>query len=110
MSKQVPSDKVIIPTHGGYILPLQLLLGLPHNPLCTYHHLKDRILSHDVLIQNMDWNASVLDSAEAEYDEWFEKFGCWDGIAERAIHTISINALTNVNHKLPLPSNLQSNK
>ena len=36
MYKQVPSAYVIIPTHEGYILPLQLLIGLPYKPMWIY--------------------------------------------------------------------------
>ena len=90
MSKQSPSDYNIIPTHKGYILPLQLLLvllympmrtyyfdgrrilshGLPYMPMRTYYYEEWKILSHAVLIPNMDWYPSVLNFTEAEYAEY----------------------------------------
>ena len=77
MSKQVPSDYVIIHIHEGYILHLYLLLVLTYNPMQTYPPEGWKILSHAILVQNMDCNTSVLNFNEAEYAEyyqWLEEF------------------------------------
>ena len=60
MSKQAQSDYAIIPTHEGYILSLQFLLGLPYMPMRTYTPEEWEILFHVVLTPNIDWNPSVL--------------------------------------------------
>ena len=72
MCKQVPSTYVIIPTHEGYILPLGLLLGLPCKSMRTYPPEACKIISHAVLIPNMDRNTSALHFTEPEYDEYGE--------------------------------------
>ena len=84
MSKQFPSAYVIISTHGGYILPLQLLLGFPDLPMNTNPTEEWIILSHVVLTSNMDWSYSVPNFSEAEYAkniEWVENVGRWYGTA-----------------------------
>ena len=84
MSKQVQSAYVIIPTHEGYILPLQLLLGLPDLTMRPYTPEEWKILSHVVLTPNTNWYPSVpnVTTAEySEYDEWFEQFDIWAGTA-----------------------------
>ena len=51
----------------------------------------------------MDWDSIVLNFTEvkyAEYNEWLEKIGHWDGTAEHVIHTMKFNALNNSTHNL----------
>ena len=60
MSKQSPSDFVIIPTNELYILPLQLFLGLTCVTMQTYPPEELKILSHFLLTPNMDWDPIVL--------------------------------------------------
>ena len=49
MSKQATSGYVIILTHEGHILPLQLLLGLSYLPMRAYHPEEWKRLSHVAL-------------------------------------------------------------
>ena len=87
MYKQSPSDYVIILTHEGYILNLQLLLGLPYTTMWTYPPEKWKILSHVILTSNIDCYPTVLNFTASKYDEydeyyeWLEQFGSWDGTA-----------------------------
>ena len=60
MSKKAPSDNVIIPTHEGYNLPLQFLLGLTYMPMRTYPTEECKILSFVVLTPNMDSDTSLI--------------------------------------------------
>ena len=78
MSKQSPSAYVIIPTYEGLTLPLQFLFGLPYMPMRTHTPEEWKILSHVFLTPNMDWDTSVFNFTDAEYDEWLEQFGLWD--------------------------------
>ena len=78
MSKKYPSSYVIIPTHKGYILSLQLVHVLPSLPMLIYPTEEWKLLSHVVFTLNMDWNPSILKLTEAKYstyDEWVDNFG-----------------------------------
>ena len=59
-----------------------MLLGLSCKQMQTYPPEEWKILSHVVLIPNMDWDVSVLKFNAAEYYEWLEKWSPgWNCIA-----------------------------
>ena len=56
----------------------------------------------------MDWDPSVINFSEDEYDEWLENFGLWNDTAEHVIHTMNFKVLTDTTQNLIFRSNIMS--
>ena len=76
----------------------------------TYYSEEWKILSYVVLTPNMDWNHSVLNFSEDEYDERLETFGLWTDTVEHVIPTMNFKVLIDTTQNLIFCSNLISSE
>eukprot|EP00955_Chlamydomonas_euryale_P036560 350479-Chlamydomonas_euryale.AAC.2 len=61
-SMKVPGGRQCIQTHDGYILPLDIIQGLPYLPMEPHKPEEWNTLPHVILTSAEDWEPTVLDN------------------------------------------------